>query len=171
MRIGVVGSGYVGLVSAACLAEIGHEVISVDTDVEKIAALQRGEVPIHERLLPQLLERNRGQRLTFSSSVSAAVAESEAVFITVGTPQGESGEPDLSYVESVASEIAAAISGPRLIVEKSTVPVCTCESIRKVLQLHGAEPATSRWLPIPSSCGKDRGHRLPVSRPHRAGRR
>ena len=140
MRIGVVGSGYVGLVSAACLAEIGHEVISVDTEVEKIAALQRGEVPIHERLLPQLLERNRGQRLTFSSSVSAAVAESEAVFITVGTPQGESGEPDLSYVESVASEIAAAISGPRLIVEKSTVPVCTCESIRKVLQLHGAEP-------------------------------
>ena len=140
MRIAVVGAGYVGLVSAACLAEIGHEVISVDADAEKIADLNRGEVPIHERLLPQLLERHRGKRLTFSASVSAAVLQSEAVFITVGTPQADGGEPDLSYVESVAAEIASAISAPKLIVEKSTVPVCTCESIRKVLLLHGAEP-------------------------------
>ncbi len=140
MRLAVVGSGYVGLVSAACLAEIGHEVISVDTDLQKITDLNRGEVPIHERLLPQLLERHGGHRLKFSSSVRDAVKQSEAVFITVGTPQGESGEPDLSYVESVAAEIAAAISEPKLIIEKSTVPVCTCESIRKVLLLHGAEP-------------------------------
>jgi len=140
MRLAVVGSGYVGLVSAACLAEIGHEVISVDADLQKITDLNRGEVPIHEHFLPQLLERHRGHRLKFSSSVRDAVKESEAVFITVGTPQGESGEPDLSYVESVASEIAAAVSEPKLIVEKSTVPVCTCESIRKVLLLHGAEP-------------------------------
>jgi|SRR5271165_899497 len=138
MRIAVVGSGYVGLVSAACLAEIGHDVISVDTDTAKIAALERGEVPIHEGLLPQLLERHRGNRLAFSSSISSSVREAEAIFITVGTPQAESGEPDLSYVESVASEIASAISEPKLIVEKSTVPVCTCESIRKVLSLHGA---------------------------------
>jgi UDPglucose 6-dehydrogenase len=141
MRIAVVGSGYVGLVSAACLAEIGHDVISVDADVQKIADLKRGEVPIHEQLLPQLLQRHRGNRLTFSSSVSTAVAESEAVFITVGTPQDDSGEPDLSYVESVASEIASALTAPKLIVEKSTVPVCTCESIRKVLLLHGADPS------------------------------
>jgi UDPglucose 6-dehydrogenase len=140
MRLAVVGSGYVGLVSAACLAEIGHEVISVDADLQKITDLNRGEVPIHEHFLPQLLERHRGHRLKFSSSVRDAVKESEAVFITVGTPQGESGEPDLSYVESVASEIASAVSEPKLIVEKSTVPVCTCESIRKVLVLHGAEP-------------------------------
>jgi UDPglucose 6-dehydrogenase len=140
MRIAVVGSGYVGLVSAACLAEIGHEVISVDVDVEKIAALKRSEVPIHEQFLPQLLERHRAERLSFSSSVREAVQQAEAVFITVGTPQADSGEPDLSYVESVASEIASALSGPKLIVEKSTVPVCTCESIRKVLLLHGAEP-------------------------------
>ncbi len=138
MRIAVVGSGYVGLVSAACLAEVGHDVISVDTDTAKIAALERGEVPIHEDLLPQLLERHRGSRLTFSSSIASSVREAEAVFITVGTPQAESGEPDLSYVESVASEIASAISEPKLIVEKSTVPVCTCESVRKVLSLHGA---------------------------------
>jgi UDPglucose 6-dehydrogenase len=140
MRLAVIGCGYVGLVSAACLAEIGHEVISVDTDVEKIVDLNRGEVPIHEHLLPQLLQRHRGKRLSFSSSVSEAVKRSEAVFITVGTPDNGGGEPDLSYVESVASEIAGSISEPRLIVEKSTVPVCTCESIRKVLLLHGAKP-------------------------------
>lgn len=138
MRIAVVGSGYVGLVSAACLAEIGHEVISVDADTEKIAALDRGEVPIHEHLLAELLVRHRGTRLTFSSSIGAAAKEAEAIFITVGTPQSESGEPDLSYVESVASEIASAIREPKLIVEKSTVPVCTCESVRRVLSLHGA---------------------------------
>ncbi len=138
MRIAVVGSGYVGLVSAVCLAEIGHDVISVDSDAKKIAALKRGEVPIHEYLLPELLQRHKGGRLSFSSSLGSSVREAEAVFITVGTPQAESGEPDLSYVESVASEIASAINEPKLIVEKSTVPVCTCESIRKVLAMNGA---------------------------------
>ncbi|HLI62397.1 MAG TPA: UDP-glucose/GDP-mannose dehydrogenase family protein [Terriglobales bacterium] len=138
MRLAVIGCGYVGLVSAACLAEIGHEVISVDTDLEKIAELNRGEVPIHEHLLPQLLERHRGKRLKFSSSVGDAVKQSEAVFITVGTPDSGGGEPDMSAVEAVAAEIAGSISEPKLIVEKSTVPVCTCESIRKVLLLHGA---------------------------------
>ena len=140
MRLTVVGCGYVGLVTAACLAEIGHEVISVDTDTEKIAELNRRELPIHEEFLPQLLERHRGNRLKFDSSVSDAVGQSEAVFITVGTPPGSGGEADLSYVESVASSIAQSISEPKLIVEKSTVPVCTCESIRKVLLLHGAPP-------------------------------
>ncbi len=140
MRLTVVGCGYVGLVSAACLAEIGHEVISVDTDVQKIAELNRGELPIHEEFLAQLLERHRGNRLRFGSSVSDAVRESEAIFITVGTPQGSGGEADLSYVESVASSIAQSISEPKLIIEKSTVPVCTCEAIRKVLLLHGADP-------------------------------
>jgi UDPglucose 6-dehydrogenase len=140
MRLAVIGSGCVGLVTAACLAEIGHEVISVDADMQKIADLNRGEVPIHERVLPQLLERHRGNRLQFSSSVRDAVKESEAVFITVGTPQSDGGESDLSYVESVAAEIASAGSEPKLIVEKSTVPVSTCDSIRKVLLLHGAEP-------------------------------
>ena len=141
MRIAVIGSGYVGLVSAACLAEMGHQVISVDTDVNKIAALKRGEVPIHESLLPELLQRHRGKRLTFSSSLRDSVMASEAIFITVGTPPSDGGAPDLSYVESVASEIAPAITEPKLIVEKSTVPVCTCESIRKVLVLNGVDPA------------------------------
>ena len=94
MRIAVVGSGYVGLVSAACLAEIGHQVISVDTNVEKIAALQRGEVPIHEQLLPQLLERHRGKGLTFSSSVSAAVRGIGSRVHHGRHASGRSGEPD-----------------------------------------------------------------------------
>ena len=141
MRIAVIGSGYVGLVSAACLAEMGHQVISVDTDVNKIAALKRGEVPIHESLLPELLQRHRGKRLTFSSSLRDSVIASEAVFITVGTPPSDGGAPDLSYVESVASEIAPAITEPKLIVEKVPVPVCACESIRKVLVLNRVDPA------------------------------
>ena len=139
MRLAVIGSGYVGLVSAACLAEIGHQVISVDADQEKIAGLKRGELPIHEKFLPELLKRHRGNRLKFSSSVRDAVQASEALFISVGTPQGNDGEPDLSYVEAVALEIASSISEPKLIIEKSTVPVCTCESIRKVMLLHGVE--------------------------------
>src|SRR5476651_592391 len=129
MRIAVIGSGYVGLVSAACFAEIGHDVISVDNDVAKIAALERGEVPIHEQFLPELLARHRGGRLKFSTSVPDAVKQSDAVFITVGTPQSWTGEADLSFVEAVAHEIAAAIEGQKLIVEKSTVPVRTCQSL------------------------------------------
>ncbi|HEY0704533.1 MAG TPA: UDP-glucose/GDP-mannose dehydrogenase family protein [Candidatus Acidoferrales bacterium] len=140
MRIAVVGSGYVGLVSAVCFAEIGHEVISVDNDSAKIEALKRGEVPIHEHFLPELLQRHNGRRLQFSTSVADAVEKCEAVFITVGTPQSETGEADLSYVEAVAYEIATAIHSPKLVVEKSTVPVSTCDYLRKTLMLNGAKP-------------------------------
>jgi UDPglucose 6-dehydrogenase len=141
MRIAVIGSGYVGLVSAACFAEIGHDVISVDNDSTKIAALERGEVPIHEHLLPELLSRHRGGRLRFSTSVKEAVIKAEAVFITVGTPQSETGEADLSFVEAVAREIASVVDGShgsKLIIEKSTVPVSTCDSLRQTLSLSGA---------------------------------
>src|SRR6202789_3335553 len=137
-RIAVIGSGYVGLVSAACFAEIGHQVISVDNDSAKIAALERGETPIHEQRLPELLARHKGGRLRFSTSVPDAVRQSDAVFITVGTPQSQTGEADLSYVEAVAYEIASAIEGPKVIVEKSTVPVRTCEGLRDSLTLNGA---------------------------------
>lgn len=140
MRIAVVGSGYVGLVSAACFAEIGHEVISVDNDANKIAALRRGEVPIHELHLPGLLAAHGGKRLQFSTSLKDAVRASEAIFITVGTPQSENGEADLSFVEAVAHEMASAIHGQKLVVEKSTVPVRTCEWLRKSLLLNGAQP-------------------------------
>jgi UDPglucose 6-dehydrogenase len=128
----------VGLVSAVCFAEIGHDVISVDNDSGKIDALKRGEVPIHEHFLPELLQRHNGGRLHFSTSVTDAVEKCDAVFITVGTPQSETGEADLSYVEAVAHEIATAIHSPKLVVEKSTVPVSTCDYLRKTLVLNGA---------------------------------
>jgi UDPglucose 6-dehydrogenase len=142
MRIAVVGSGYVGLVSAACFAEIGHEVVSVDNDATKISALERGETPIHEQHLPELLQRHRGGRIRFSTSLHQAVQDADAIFITVGTPQSESGEADLSYVEAVAHEMATAINGQKLVVEKSTVPVRTCESLTKSLLLNGAKAGT-----------------------------
>src|ERR1700685_884090 len=98
MHIAIVGSGYVGLVAGACFADLGHEVILVDNDQQKLAALQTGQVPIHEKFLPALLERHRGRRLTFSGALHAAVASSDAIFIAVGTPPTEEGHADLSYV-------------------------------------------------------------------------
>lgn len=141
MRLTVVGSGYVGLVAAACFAELGHEVISVDNDLHKVDALRAGLVPIHERFLPELLARHRNHRLTFSTSLAAAVHASSAIFIAVGTPTNGGGEADLSYVESVSCEIARAIraadSGYKIAVEKSTVPVYTSHWIRRVMALNG----------------------------------
>jgi UDPglucose 6-dehydrogenase len=138
MRIAVVGSGYVGLVAGACFAELGHDVILVDNDERKLAALQQGAVPIHEHFLPELLERHRGSRLVFSDDLRSAAEKSAAIFIAVGTPPTEQGEADLSYVESVAREIAGAIRSYKVVVEKSTVPVYTNTWVRKVLLLNGA---------------------------------
>lgn len=137
VRIAVVGAGYVGLVVAACFAEIGHTVITVDNDAAKIAELRRGQVPIHEHLLPELLQRHGPSRLTFTTCLSAAVAQSEAIFIAVGTPALDDGEADISSVEAVASEIAHSINGYKVIVEKSTVPVSTSDSIAGVLLRNG----------------------------------
>ena len=138
MKIAVVGSGYVGLVAAACFAEIGHDVICVDNDEQKIEALNRGETPIHEQYLPELLARHRGKRLQFSSSLPDAVRASSAIYIAVGTPPLASGDADLSYVETVAREIARSLNGYKVIVEKSTVPVYTSQWVRRVMQLAGA---------------------------------
>jgi UDPglucose 6-dehydrogenase len=140
LRISVVGSGYVGLVAAACFTELGHEVISIDNDVEKIELLQGGEVPIHEEYLPQLLEKHRGRTLTFSTDLREAVRASAAIFIAVGTPSTFEGDADLSYVESVAREIAGAVDTYKVVVEKSTVPVFTSDWIRKTLLLDGVSP-------------------------------
>lgn len=138
MRIAVIGSGYVGLVATVCFAELGHKVVSVDNDARKTAMLQGGEIPIHEQFLPELLARHSGSSVSFCSSLPEAVRNSEAIFIAVGTPQGGEGQADLSYVESVARELARAINGYKLIVEKSTVPVFTHDWIRKVMLLNGA---------------------------------
>jgi len=140
MRIAVVGSGYVGLVAGACFADLGHDVILVDNDERKLAALKAGQVPIHEKFLPELLNRHRGHRLTFSDDLHEAVRNSSIIFVAVGTPPTERGEADLSYVESVAREISAAVNDYKVIVEKSTVPVYTSEWVRKIILRNGADP-------------------------------
>jgi len=138
MKIAVIGSGYVGLVAGACFAELGHDVLLVDNDEKKITALQRGECPIHEKFLPELLERHRGTRLGFTADFPEGVGRSQLIFIAVGTPPKEDGDADLSYVESVARGIAGAIEDYKVVVEKSTVPVYTSHWIRKVMLLNGA---------------------------------
>jgi UDPglucose 6-dehydrogenase len=140
MRIAVVGSGYVGLVAGACFADLGHDVILVDNDQKKLAALRNGQVPIHEKFLPELLSRHRGQRLTFSDDLQEAVRLSSVIFVAVGTPPTQSGEADLSYVETVAREISGGINGYKVIVEKSTVPVYTSEWVRKIILRTGTDP-------------------------------
>src|SRR6266705_501916 len=137
MQVAIIGSGYVGLIAAACFADMGHKVISVDNDSEKVSGLVHGEIPIYEQFLPELLARNSGQRLTFTTDLRQAVRDSSVLFIAVGTPAAETGEADLSFVESVSQEIAHAIDEYKIVVEKSTVPVYTCEWIRRIISLNG----------------------------------
>jgi UDPglucose 6-dehydrogenase len=142
MRIAVVGSGYVGLVTGACFAELGHEVVLVDNDQEKLAELRAGNVPIHERFLDEILARQRGTRMQFSGDLQGAVRQSDAIFIAVGTPPTDRGDADMSYVESVAREIAGAVDSYKVVVEKSTVPVYTSQWIRTVIIRNGASPTS-----------------------------
>src|SRR3954471_7477938 len=140
VSICVIGSGYVGLVAAVCFAEMGHHVTCVDNDEAKVKLLREGGVPIFEEHLPELLGKHLGRGVDFTSDLGDAVERSEAIFIAVGTPQGETGAADLSYVEAVVSEIARAITSYKVIVEKSTVPVYTNEWIRRVLHRRGVDP-------------------------------
>ena len=137
VSIAVVGSGYVGLVAAVCFAEIGHSVMCVDNDDQKVAMLRAGGVPIHEDFLPELLARHRNQSLQFTTDLQTAAQQSQAIFIAVGTPQSDSGNADLSYVDAVATQIARSINKYKVIVEKSTVPVYTNEWIRRVVERNG----------------------------------
>jgi UDPglucose 6-dehydrogenase len=138
VSITVVGSGYVGLVAAACFAEIGHPVLCVDNDDAKVKLLNEGGLPIHEEFLPELLGRHRlSGRVRFTTDLRHATRESQAIFIAVGTPQSETGDADLSYVEAVASEIARSIDTYKVIVEKSTVPVYTNGWIRRTIERNG----------------------------------
>lgn len=134
MKVAVVGTGYVGLVMAAGLAETGHEVIGADRDGEKIGRLKLGEVPIYEPGLDDLVSRNIAEgRLSFTTDVGSAVRASDVVFIAVGTPQDEDGSADLRHVLAVAETIGDNLDRPKLIVTKSTVPVGTCEKVRAVI--------------------------------------
>jgi UDPglucose 6-dehydrogenase len=138
MHIAVIGSGYVGLVAGACFAELGHNVVLIDNDQTKLAALTRGECPIHEQHLPELLAIHHGKRLRFTDDLPGAVRASEILFITVGTPPTVNGEADLSYVESVACAIAGAVNEYKVVVGKSTVPVYTSDWVRRVILRNGA---------------------------------
>jgi len=140
IEIAVVGSGYVGLVAAACLAEIGHNVVCVDNDERKVAALEAGGVLIHEKHLPELLEQYRNSRIRFTTDLGEATRTCEAIFIAVGTPQSETGDADLCYVEAVACEIARSLTTYKVIIEKSTVPVYTNEWIRRAIERNGVAP-------------------------------
>ncbi|MEO5337939.1 MAG: UDP-glucose/GDP-mannose dehydrogenase family protein [Magnetospirillum sp. WYHS-4] len=136
MRIAMIGSGYVGLVSGACFSEFGVNVVCVDKDEAKIAALKKGRIPIYEPGLDDLVESNvRAKRLSFTTDIKAAVREADAVFIAVGTPtrRGD-GHADLSYVHAAAKEIAEAMQGYTVIVNKSTVPVGTGDEVEKIVR-------------------------------------
>jgi UDPglucose 6-dehydrogenase len=136
MRIAMIGSGYVGLVSGACLADFGHHVVCVDKDEGKIAALKRGEIPIFEPGLDELVERNAKEgRLAFATDLAAAVKEAKVVFIAVGTPSRRGdGHADLSYVLGAAREIAAAIGHYTVVATKSTVPVGAGDEVERVIR-------------------------------------
>src|SRR6478736_4475975 len=135
MRIAMIGAGYVGLVSGACFADFGHDVCCVDKDPRKIEALNRGEIPIFEPGLSDLVAKNvRENRLSITSNLKDAVAKAEAVFIAVGTPSRRGdGHADLTFVQQAARDIAAALDGYTVIVTKSTVPVGTGDEVERII--------------------------------------
>jgi UDPglucose 6-dehydrogenase len=135
MHVAVIGSGYVGLVAGACLAETGNDVACVDNDAEKISRLQRNEVPIYEPGLEPLVARNQAEgRLTFTTDIGAAIRGARVIFIAVGTPPGEDGSADLQHVLGVAREIGRHMNEPKIVVTKSTVPVGTAEKVRAAVK-------------------------------------
>src|SRR6188508_3540760 len=141
MRIAVIGTGYVGLVVGACFAETGNEVICIDRDAAKIRLLNRGKIPIYEPGLEELVRRNRAEkRLTFSTALERGVRNSQIIFIAVGTPTGEDGSADLQHVLAVARDIARAMNGYKVIVNKSTVPVGTAAKVREVIRRETTHP-------------------------------
>ena len=135
MNISIIGCGYVGLVTGACLAELGHNVLGIDNDARKIACLQNNTSPIYEPGLEELIRINsQEKRLRFSGSIAEGVKHGQIIFICVNTPPRPDGGVDLSYVESVSREIAENLEEYRLIVEKSTVPVRTGEWVSKTIR-------------------------------------
>ena len=141
MKIAVIGSGYVGLVAGACLAENGNDVVCVDKDPVKVRSLQRGKIPIYEPGLEELVRRNKSEkRLTFTTALARGVRQAQIIFIAVGTPTGEDGSADLQHVLGVAREIARAMNGYKVVVNKSTVPVGTAVKVRDVIRRETTHP-------------------------------
>lgn len=135
MRLTIIGTGYVGLVTGTCFAEVGHRVICVDNDAEKVGILRAGGIPIYEPGLEELVRKNTAEgRLSFTTSTAEGVENSEVVFIAVPTPPLPDGSVDLSYIEKVAREIAGAMTGYKIIVDKSTVPVKTGDKVAETIK-------------------------------------
>jgi len=150
MNLTVVGAGHVGLVTGACMADLGNTVTCVDNDTQKVALLNQGVLPIFEPGLEELVKRNRqNERLRFTTSVAEGVSAAEAIFITVGTPSKQDGSPDMSYVEAVAREIARNLTGYKLIIEKSTVPVRTGEWVKRTIRLYNGNGAEFDVASVP----------------------
>jgi UDPglucose 6-dehydrogenase len=144
MKLGVIGLGHVGLVTAACFAEMGHQVLATDKDIEKMRQLRGGGLPIYERTLPELLRRHLGGSLNLRDSIATLVNDVEAVFLCVGTPGTPDGGTDLSCVDDAVRDIARRLHGRLLVVEKSTVPIRTCETIQRTMILNGATRGSFR---------------------------
>ena len=141
MKVAIVGSGYVGLVAGACLAETGNDVICADVDARKIERLKKNDIPIYEPGLEEMIERNQAEgRLVFSTDVGAAVDRSRVVFIAVGTPSGEDGSADLQHVLAVATTIGKNMRSPKVVITKSTVPVGTAEKVRAAIKAVSSVP-------------------------------
>jgi len=135
MKLSIVGTGYVGLVTGACFAEVGHQVICVDNDVAKVKLLQSGGIPIYEPGLAELVRRNTAAgRLSFTDSIADGVQKSDVIFIAVPTPPQPDGSVDSSFIEKVAREIAAALTTYKIVVDKSTVPVKTGEKVAETIK-------------------------------------
>ena len=147
MKLTIIGSGYVGLTTGACFAEVGHEVLCVDNNQQKIDRLLRGEIPIYEPGLDELVKRNtEAGRLRFTTSTAEGVDFGEVVFIAVPTPPQPDGSVDLRFIEKVAREIAQVVTSYKVIVDKSTVPVKTGEKVADTIR---------RYAPILNFCVRD----------------
>ena len=152
MKIGIIGSGYVGLVAAACFSEMGNEVTCIDVDIKKIDNLKKGKVPIYEPGLSQLVIENQNKKtLFFSTDIKLALENTAVVFIAVGTPMGDDGSADMQYVLNVASNIGKNLSDHIVIVNKSTVPIGTAEKVRDVIQKELDERSSSVTFEVVSN--------------------
>jgi len=141
MNIGVIGTGYVGLVAGSCFAESGNDVVCVDSNAEKVEQLKKGIIPIYEPGLPELVERNlREERLSFTTDLDAAVKKAFIIFIAVGTPTASDGSADLTTIHEVAAAIGRAMDRYKVIVVKSTVPAGTSSRLREIIKNETKHP-------------------------------